>query len=663
MADNSFVFVVCGGKEHIDTLHFSLTALKKFSTHKIYVLTDSSRNEIVVKHENVIDIKTPEELTHHQASIFLKTSVHRYLPKGNLYCYLDTDVIALSNQVDDIFSHYVSPITFATDHCKINEFSPTAINCGCADMFAARKNELNFLLKKYRYHTAMFDNEEKEISLRKKLEDIKKNKLTYLWLSVKFNLSSCKFKLDSNTFYDKNKEWWHDKKGNVLLYNNEPSIARIEKNSQWRWNAVSKTWISPDGKEIFLLECNDLAVQIAESFEIEIGEKSWQHWNGGVFVFGNEAHPFLDSWHEKTKKIFSLPQWKTRDQGTLIATVWEKGLKNQAVLPQSYNFLADYRQKNICHKGALVFQKEGEIIAPNFIHIYHHWADKKWDVWQEIELRTNLVFEKEEEVVNALWIGKTISPLEEMTLHSFIANGHKFKLWLYDELDTPLPKEILIGDANEIIPRENIFNYKGKNQFGHGMGSYAGFSDIFRYKLLYQHGGWWTDMDVTCLKPLHFDKPYFFRTHHELNVVGNVMKCPKGCLLMKRCYEEANREIDENNVDWHKPIEILNRLIDHFRLNEYTVKEVSNDDRWEDTSRFVFSNEEFPDHWYFIHWQNEEWRSQGIDKAMVYHNSTLAKLLSYYGLYSPPKKIMDRWYNEFVFSDFYRRMKNRVHAF
>jgi hypothetical protein len=47
----------------------------------------------------------------------------------------------------------------------------------------------------------------------------------------------------------------------------------------------------------------------------------WQHWNGGVFLFDDSSVEFLSSWHEKTvMRIFDLPNWKTRDQGTLIAT-------------------------------------------------------------------------------------------------------------------------------------------------------------------------------------------------------------------------------------------------------------------------------------------------------------------------------------------------------
>jgi mannosyltransferase OCH1-like enzyme len=29
-------------------------------------------------------------------------------------------------------------------------------------------------------------------------------------------------------------------------------------------------------------------------------------------------------------------------------------------------------------------------------------------------------------------------------------------------------------------------------------GSYAGFADHFRYKLLLEKGGWWPDLDMPC---------------------------------------------------------------------------------------------------------------------------------------------------------------------
>ena len=75
MNNRIFVFVVCGKREHIDTLHLSLQYLKKYSKHEIKIITDSSRNEIEILHDQVIDIKTPTQYSHHQASIYLKTGI------------------------------------------------------------------------------------------------------------------------------------------------------------------------------------------------------------------------------------------------------------------------------------------------------------------------------------------------------------------------------------------------------------------------------------------------------------------------------------------------------------------------------------------------------------------------------------------------------------
>jgi len=68
MSADKFVFVVCGAREHIDTLHFSIRALKKFSRNDIILVTDSSRNEVPVVHDEIININTPEHFSHHKAS-------------------------------------------------------------------------------------------------------------------------------------------------------------------------------------------------------------------------------------------------------------------------------------------------------------------------------------------------------------------------------------------------------------------------------------------------------------------------------------------------------------------------------------------------------------------------------------------------------------------
>ena len=229
-------------------------------------------------------------------------------------------------------------------------------------------------------------------------------------------------------------------------------------------------------------------------------------------------------------------------------------------------------------------------------------------------------------IVHGLWIGENLSNLELLTINSFINNGHEFYLWLYKPINNILPEGVICKDANTIIPENKIFRYKYKNQYGHGKGSLGGFSDIFRYKLLYEHGGWWTDMDITCLKPLNYEQEYVFRNHHELNLVGNIMKCPKNSKLMAKCYERAIIEINEENKDWNKPIQILVDEVKNHNL-DCNIIELSNPDSWKLIIKLLKSDFQIPPKWHVIHWVNEEWRRNKIKKDFFLNNSTLGILM------------------------------------
>lgn len=234
--------------------------------------------------------------------------------------------------------------------------------------------------------------------------------------------------------------------------------------------------------------------------------------------------------------------------------------------------------------------------------------------------------------VHGLWIGDELSPMELLTISSFISNGYNFFLWIYKPLKNELPKGCVCSDANQILPKESIFTYKYTSQFGKGVGSYAGFSDIFRYKLLYEKGGWWVDMDVTCLKPFNITTPYFFRNHHSLPLVGNIMKAPIGSELMKKCYEDSILEIDENNRDWHKPIKILIKNVFEFKLEHYIVTDICNKDRWDLIKNFIYKQKKIPTNWFFIHWCNENWRTKNISKQNPIYYSNYGQLLLDYNL-------------------------------
>ena len=390
MNNNIFVFVVCGAKEHITTLHFSLAYLMKYSNFPIYVVTDEERNEIAIKHNSIINIATPKNYNHHQASIYLKTGLHKFLPKGNNYCYLDTDVVALSNQCDAIFNEFIAPITFAPDHCKIKKFSAYAVHCGCSKDWQMDREIFASAQQKFDKNSLISD--VKLVEQSRKLDyifnELKDSYLKKIKTGIRYFFSYPIFKLNAEFFYNRKTKAWFNQNKDIIKY--DFPIKAIEKETGFKYNWWNHKWFNTRGISLWEDECEHLIDEIKNTFDINVKNKNWQHWNGGVFLFNDTSTDFMETWHTKTNHIFSLPNWKTRDQGTLIATVWEMGLQNQRVLSKNWNFIADCYNKGLALKAA-----ESQITddgfknsySPNFIHVYHNWGNKEWDVWQWIETK------------------------------------------------------------------------------------------------------------------------------------------------------------------------------------------------------------------------------------------------------------------------------------
>jgi hypothetical protein len=94
-------------------------------------------------------------------------------------------------------------------------------------------------------------------------------------------------------------------------------------------------------------------------------------------------------------------------------------------------------------------------------------------------------------VIQGLWVGNKISNFHRLCIESFIRNHHCFVLYTYETVAN-LPDGVVIRDAHKIIPRSLIYQFDG---------SYAGFSDLFRNKLLLTNGGWYVDLDIYCMRP------------------------------------------------------------------------------------------------------------------------------------------------------------------
>lgn len=257
-----------------------------------------------------------------------------------------------------------------------------------------------------------------------------------------------------------------------------------------------------------------------------------------------------------------------------------------------------------------------------------------------------MVLKEENKIVHGLWIGNKLSEVEMLTLHSFTSHGHIFYLWVYNELENTLPKGVILKDANVIIAEKNIFRKKENDpKFKIGKGSVGSpFSDLFRYKLLYELGGWWVDMDVTCLKPFNILEPYFFRAHPLIPVIGNIIKVPKHSDLMKQVYDETLATCNEDTVEWLLPNKILNKHIDILNLYHYTRNDLSETDWWEKVCIYILTDKKMPENWMFIHWMNEEWRVRDLDKNNVYEDTSIGKLFQQYQLSVKPLPLIKKWW-------------------
>jgi hypothetical protein len=137
-------------------------------------------------------------------------------------------------------------------------------------------------------------------------------------------------------------------------------------------------------------------------------------------------------------------------------------------------------------------------------------------------------------VVNGLWIGERLSPVERACVQSFLNHGHEFHLYVYD-LVADVPVGCRLRDAAEIVPPDRIFTHRD----GVAKGSLATFSNLFRFELLLARGGWWMDMDVYCLTPGLPDDGVVIGRQDPRLINDAVLRFPAGHALLKTAAAEA----------------------------------------------------------------------------------------------------------------------------
>src|SRR6476646_687175 len=125
------------------------------------------------------------------------------------------------------------------------------------------------------------------------------------------------------------------------------------------------------------------------------------------------------------------------------------------------------------------------------------------------------------DVIQSLWLGD-FTTMERLAVCSFLENGHEFHLYAYKSL-RGVPDGVKLRDGNEIVSSDRIFK--------DSRGTFAGFANAFRYKLLLERGGWWVDTDAVCVKPFAFDGAHVFGSELSLGAPAvncGAIKAPRG---------------------------------------------------------------------------------------------------------------------------------------
>ena len=228
-------------------------------------------------------------------------------------------------------------------------------------------------------------------------------------------------------------------------------------------------------------------------------------------------------------------------------------------------------------------------------------------------------------VVQGLWIGSELSRMEVLSIRSFLKNGHEYHLYVYDDVKN-IPRGTVVKDGAEILSPSRVFQYKEHK-------SYSGFSNLFRYKLLLEKGGWWVDSDLVCIKPFDFADDYVFSSEFSCGqqyINCGAIKVPAGSEVVKFVWETA-RAKDPDKLVWGEiGPKLLGKAVREFSLQEYVREpEVFCPIGYADCAAILDPkiSLEFDEATYAIHLWNEIWRRNGLDKNAMHHSDCLYEKL------------------------------------
>lgn len=229
-------------------------------------------------------------------------------------------------------------------------------------------------------------------------------------------------------------------------------------------------------------------------------------------------------------------------------------------------------------------------------------------------------------IIQSLCIGnKNFGVMEELSINSYLRNGHQFHLYTYDN-NIKVPRGTMLFDANEILERNSLDD--------------SILSDIFRYQLLHLKGGWWVNLDTICIRPFEFKSKYVFTKildYNKLNGIADsfkigshIMKVRSSSGILYDCINYirlrglSNLNTEEINVDFFNAI-LLNYNYKYYSKQVKTFVPF----HYHEVYEFVkpYANIKFNKKIYSITLWKEMWLKMGLDTNRTYHNESIYEQL------------------------------------
>jgi hypothetical protein len=219
------------------------------------------------------------------------------------------------------------------------------------------------------------------------------------------------------------------------------------------------------------------------------------------------------------------------------------------------------------------------------------------------------------EIIQSLWIGPRLSAMEQLSIESFLRHGHEFHLYTYGDVEG-VPPGAVVRDGRDILPAERIFFYR---EFA----SVSGFSNFFRYKLLFERGGWWVDTDMVCLAPFVFDTPHVFASEVSKGVTcvsSGAILAPRGGEAMGWAWDVCQSK-DPASLRWGETgPALVAAAVERFSLQDAVQPPaVFCPLPYTEWHRLLDADAPaLPDESVAVHLWNEMWRRDGCDKDAAY---------------------------------------------